>query len=587
MSSTPTSPGPSPQPARSALHQLYLGRVPWDLLRPFPEQPADDRRAGDAALAVLENLLHALVDPAAVERTGRLPEGLQDALQHAGLLRMTIDPALGGLGLSHFNAHRVIEMAASWCVPVAFSVAITNGFGSGSYLPVLPDGPLKDMIAARVADGIVSAGADAEAIGTANQRRTTVAVPVDDGAAYLITGEKVFIGNGPVADLMDVSATVAASDGTEEVRLFFVDSRSPGFSVAARHEFMGLRGAAIGALRLDAVRVPAEHMLEESDGWRMRPDASAGTADLARLATVGRTLVIAPAALAIAKMCLSWSREFVNRRTVDGRNLGEYDEIQRMVATTAAEVFLIESVAAWGLLGQHRADPQPDLTAAKNLTSVACWRTVDRTMSLFGAEGYETAPSKARRGAGPLPVERAFRDARALRVAGGVDVMLDKWSAESALSACYYADQPPGIEAAAEAVTEAVADAELTPRCQQHLQFVAAQSRSLAQVCSRLTGRTGRAELFDRQRTTSTLGRIGTELLGMSVVLARAAHLAEGGNPTVLDLADIACSTARLRLAGLWPELDDEADFAKTSRRWLDTDQLDFLVDDVLNPGVK
>ena len=395
----------------------------WDLLRPFPEQDPGDRLAGDEAVARLSRLLLDRVDPAAVEADGRLPQGFLDALRDSGLLRLMVDPSLGGLGLSWLNACRVVETAASWSMPVAFALAIHNGFGSGVYLRALPPGPLRDLISERIAAGVVSGTADAEVAGAGNRGRTTVAVPVEGGDAYLISGEKVFIGNGSVAELVDVSATVVGDDGTEEVKLFFVDTRSPGFEVVSTHEFMGLRGAAFGMLRLDRVRVPAEQLMpEESGGWRMRPESAEGgtvteeasdaapveasdaavseasdaaSVDLGQLALFGRHLVIAPPALAVARASLLWSRDFVNRRRINDRALGEYEEIRRRVAENAAEVFLIESLLVWCLLGAERADTRPDLTAAKNLMALASWRAVDGTMALLGGEGYETARSKA------------------------------------------------------------------------------------------------------------------------------------------------------------------------------------------------
>lgn len=564
MTSCASSPAGSP----SLLTDLYRGRVRWDLLTPFPEQDPADRQAADVALEALERLLTERIDPERVDREGLLPNGFLAALTDAGLMALTTDPALGGLGLSHRNAVRVIERAARHSVPVAFAMAICNGFGSGTYLPALPAGPLRDMIERRVAVGLVSAGADAEAIGTANQRRGTTAVPVDGGAAYLLTGEKVYIGNGGVADLMDVSATVVDADGTEQVRLFFVDTTGPGFSATCRHEFMGLRGAEIWSLRLDRARVPAEYMLVEGAGdWRMRPGPVDGvepdpavpdapTADLGWLATVGRTLVIAPAALALARSCLDWSRDFAATRRIDGRPLDDYDEIRRQLAATAADVFTIDSVTTWGLLGRDRADTLPDLTATKNIASLSCWAVVDRTMSLFGAQGYETAASKARRGVPAVPVERAFRDARALRVAGGVDFMLDLWSARSALDAAH----PAGAPGSPDTGDTGPAGLAAHPRCAEHRRFVDSQAAELGAVCRRLTRNYTREELFGRQRTLIVLGRIGRELLSMAVVLARAAGLATRGETSALQLADIACTAARHRLAGLWPQLADEPD---------------------------
>ncbi|MBP0456873.1 acyl-CoA dehydrogenase family protein [Streptomyces montanisoli] len=571
MSSSQPSAAPFPSP----LHELYQGCVPWRRLRSFPEPTAAEHARGDETIAELEALLREHTDPEEIERTGRLPDTLTEALRKGGFLGLMAGADLGGLGLSPHNAFRVIQAAAGWSIPIAFSLAITNGFGSGTYLPLLSEGPLKDMITERTRGGIVSAGADAEPIGTANEHRATTAVPTEDGTGYEITGEKVFIGNGTQAELMDVSATLRHPDGSEEVRLFFVDSSMDGFEVAGQHEFMGLHGATIGNLRLDRVRVPAHHLMPQGeDGWRMRPgerdtaharpapDAEAEEdlfrpTDLGQLAALGRILVIAPPALATARLCLRWSRDFTSRRIIDGRGLGTYEEIQRQVAETAADVFTIDTVMTWALKAHRTGDSRPELTAAKNLTSTACWRAIDRTVSLLGAEGYETAASKARRGARPLPVERYFRDARALRVAGGVDFMVDRWSAETALHTCWYENPTPAPagHTEADARQSATEAPELSTACQEHLSAVQDQARRLAATCHELTGRHTMSDLFAQQRLTATLGRIGNELLAMSLVLARAAAMAADGDPQGLPLADLACTSARHRLAALWPEL--------------------------------
>src|SRR5690606_16706160 len=146
---------------------------------------------------------------------------------------------------------------------------------------------------------------------------------------------------------------------------------------------------------------------------------------------LGRMYLIAAPSLAIGRLCLHWSRDFVNRRYVDGRNLGGYDEIQRMVAASLAEVFAMEAVTAWSLLGEGapRLNVKFEQNAAKNIASVTCWRVAERTMSLLAGEGFETAASKARRGAAPLPLERFYRDARNLRISGAVDFQMDNWTA--------------------------------------------------------------------------------------------------------------------------------------------------------------
>ena len=554
----------------SFLEELYVGRVRWDLLDPFPVQDEDDRRAGDAAAAGFERFLRERVDPTEVDLHGRLPEGLLDELRARGYGRLGIEPELGGLGLSPLNVFRLLELAASWSPPVALLLAIQAGFGAGAYLPVLPEGPLRDVIRRRVAEGAIFADADTEAIGAANRLRATVATPVDGGDAYLLTGEKICIGNAPVADFLAVSATVR-EEGREGVRIFFVDADSPGLRVTARHEFMGLKGAINGTLALDAVRVPRERMLVgPEDEWRLSPELSA-------ISARARVYVVGAPALAIAKLCIRWAREFARRRFVDGRGLGDYDEIQRLVATSLAEVFAVETVIHWGLLaGRDGAvNVAFEQSAVKNVSSVTCWRIVDRTMSLLAAEGYETAPSKARRGAQPLPLERFFRDARALRIAGGVDFQVDSWAAERLLTYYY----PPPHDEPRGAVPECP---RLSPRNREHLRVVSKEAEALARTCLRLSRRYPDVqELVAREDLVISLNRIADELFTMSAALARAARLSEA-EPAAQGLADVYCTAATERLAALRRLVAEreEPDYGSLSDAWLAGKAMRFLLGD-------
>jgi hypothetical protein len=270
-----------------------------------------------------------------------------------------------------------------------------------------------------------------------------------------------------------------------------------------------------------------------------------------------RMYIVSAPALAIAKLCAHWSREFVNRRAIDGLPLGSYDAIQRIVAATLADVFAIESIVEWCLLGESREPPDDfrlEQSAAKNITSVTCWRVVDRTVSLLAAEGLETARSKAARGAQPLPVERALRDARALRIAGGVDFLLDKFFGETVVLSRVR-------EATGLGATDRVASAPaaLSPRNREHLRFVEAEIAAFPAACRRLVDR--------GDRTPMLVNRVANELLTMSVTLARAAE----GRPEVQGLADVYCAAARHRLADWWRQASDhdEPDYGTLAADWL------------------
>lgn len=552
---------PPTDDAGSFVAELYRGRLRWDLMRPFPRQDAADRRTGDLAVEEAARFVRETVDPTAVDETRTLPDGLLDELRRRRYTALQPTPALGGLGLSALNAFRLIEGVAQWATSIAYVLAIQNGLGAVGYLPFLAPGPLRDLVERHVAAGSYFADADTEAAGAANHSRGTVATPVEGGRAYSISGEKVFIGNGSIADLLTVAATVRGGD-REAVRTFFVEARTPGFQVRADHDMIGLHGFPLAALRLEGVRVPAEHMLTTADdAWRLSPVLSA-------VWTYGRLLTIATTSLALGRLCLRWSRDFVRRRAVDGRSLGGYEAIQRIVSLSLADLFAMESVVEWCLLGCGGAGAialRFEQAAAKNITSLICWRIVERTMSLVAAEGAESAPSKVRRGAPGLPLERAFRDARLFRIAGGVDFHVDNWLTRTRMLPFYY-----WPSAAPGPVPDPPDGDGLLPVNRAHLRAVARRVDAMAAKCRSLARRhPDPAELFERERTLVLLGRIADELFTMSAVLARTA---DGPHvPGAQALADVYCTAARHRLAAWNRELREarRPDWVGTSDAWL------------------
>jgi hypothetical protein len=375
------------------------------------------------------------------------------------------------------------------------------------------------------------------------------------------------VGNAPIADVLMVSATVV-EDGREHRRLFFVDTDSPGFRLVAEHEFMGVKGFPNGAMVFDNVRVPRERMLVGRDRADVRV-----TVEASALVIVGRLYMIVAPSLAIARRCLEWSRGFVSQRSIDGRPLGEYDEIQRRVAESLADVFAIEAVAEWTLLCPPRSAGVNALfeqSVAKNIGSVLAGRVADRTMSVLAGEGYETAPSKARRGVRPFPLERALRDVRNFRISGGVDFQLDFWNSQMILFSYYY-PQPDNLD---EIATDASMPApeSLSVRNVAHLRFAADEARRFARACWDTAQRyPDRRALSAAERPLILFSRIANELLTVALVLARAARRSDAGDGTAQDLADVYCTGARHRIADLWHRLaePDAPDHAKLSAGWL------------------
>ncbi|KUO22598.1 acyl-CoA dehydrogenase family protein [Streptomyces dysideae] len=539
---------PGSEPAPDFRTALTGGQLDWDAWCDLPEPGPAERLAGDEAVTRTLAFLATRIDPDAIDRTGELPAGLIAELQDLGAFRLGAAKDLGGLGLTPYNVFRVVEATASRSVAVGFMLGVHNGIGVGtSLLPVLPDGPLRDLVRRRTAEGLISGFADTEPAGQNNQWPTVTATPTPDGSAYTLSGEKLFVSNGPVADLLGVTVTVREAGGTR-VGLAVVDTRDPAFTVPAAQEFLGVRGSPNGWLRLDGVRVPREHLVTVPQGDPRT------TPRLASAVMTARMLIQAAPALAIARNCLAWSREFVTRRRINGIALGEYDLARRTLAATAADVHAMDSVVRWSLGAADPEDRFLERNLARNICTDACARVVDRTVSLLGGEGLETARSKRDRGALPVPLERAYRDARVLRTAGAVDFLADLQTGRALVA------RPAGGARPEEtAVLRRPRTGALSPRNCRHLHALFADLRRF-DITRRAVGDAlaEEREPHTRQYAQVLLGRIARELFAMAAVLARTAR--DGDR----ELTDVHCTAARFRLHGLWARLDapSEPDYA-------------------------
>ncbi|MFF9345276.1 MULTISPECIES: acyl-CoA dehydrogenase family protein [unclassified Streptomyces] len=559
---------------------LAAGRTRWDLLERFPRSTPDERAAGDAAAAAAAAHIDATVDPEDLDRDRRLPDGFLAGLQERGLLRLCVEADLGGLGLTSYEAFRTLTRAARGSVTAGQVMAIQAGVGATALLPALPEGPLRDHVRKRIAEGVVSGFGDTDRTGQNNTWPALTGTPTEDGAAYVLRGEKLFIGNGPVADLLPVSVTLLDPD-RRRLAIAYLDTSDPAFEVDSRIEFMGSRGLPNGSLAFHGLRVERERILVEGDGDRL-------PAAVAFLALTGRLHFTGAPALAIAENCAEWSRSFVRRREVDGRPLGTYDQVRRIVALTLAEVFAMDAVARLSLIGAGLVDRWPEQLLAKNILVRAAGRVVDRTVGLLGAEGFETVASKRARGAEELPVERAYRDARGLRIAGNVDFRLDHQAARLLLDALdddgadHTDDRPDDTDDRPEDHGRGAGALALSPANRDHAAEVDRLTAELRALCRGLLRRhPDRDALYERQETTALVARAASELLSCTAALAWASHLtgqdadegpaAWGGDPQ--DLADIHCTEALHRAAGHFRRLaagdTAEPDHAKVSHAWL------------------
>lgn len=254
-----------------------------------------------------------------------------------------------------------------------------------AYLPEIATG-------ARLAAFALSepeAGSDVAAIRTTARR---------EGETWVLDGTKTWISNAGLADQYVVFARTGEA-GARGLSAFVVDATSPGLAVAERIRLIAPHP--LGTLRLEGCRVPAAHLLgAEGEGFAI----AMATLDHLRPS-------VGAAALGLARRALDEAVTRATTRVAFGRPLAEFQLTQRRLAEMAVDVdasALLVYRAAWTAdAGARRATREAAM--AKLFATEAAQRVVDAAVQLFGGLGVVSG----------VPVERLYREVRALRIYEG------------------------------------------------------------------------------------------------------------------------------------------------------------------------
>lgn len=221
-----------------------------------------------------------------------------------------------------------------------------------------------------------------------------------DGDDYVLTGDKIYISNAPVADLFTVFAATEPPGERGRITAFVVPGDAAGLT---RSPQPVLGGHPLGALRFDGVRVPARDRIgDEGQGMR----AALGTLHRFRF-TVGA------AALGFAQRALDETVTHVKRREQFGAPLAELQAVQMALADMACDVEgarpLVYRAAALADAGAGREAEAYAGSMAKLVATEAASRVIDRAVQLHGGLGVMA----------DHVVAKLYQDARSLRIYEG------------------------------------------------------------------------------------------------------------------------------------------------------------------------
>lgn len=223
----------------------------------------------------------------------------------------------------------------------------------------------------------------------------------DDGANYLLNGEKIWITNGNIAQFAIVFATRDRTARHKGICAFLVETDTPGM----RREKMpgvelGHRASDHAHITFENCHVPASAVLgEPGEGFKVAMSAL----DRGRLGVAAGAVGIGQACL---DACVMWARE----RRQFGRRLGDFQMIQATIANMAADVAaarLLVYQAAWLIDGGRPATQA--VASAKLFATEAAAKAASEAVSLYGNRGYSSV----------YPVERFYRDIKGLQIYEG------------------------------------------------------------------------------------------------------------------------------------------------------------------------
>jgi alkylation response protein AidB-like acyl-CoA dehydrogenase len=341
--------------------------------------------------------------PGAAERdkTGRFPLEFIGELAELGFLAMKVSIDDGGAGADNVGYVLAMEAISEACAATAVILASSNlstkilsDHGTKEqkerWLTPYTEGKLGPASFALTEP---SGGSDAAAI------KTTA---VEDGDHYVLDGSKMWITSGAEAGIHLVFAKTDPSLGSHGISCFVVERGTPGLSIGAEEDKMGLRSSGTVALYFDQCRVPKANMIGE-------PDMGYGVA-LSALAA-GR-IGIAAQSIGIAEAAFDAGVTYSRDRRAFGSRVLDFQNSQFVIADSRSELdaaWLLTLRAARLLDLGHRARTESSM--AKVFASETCGRVVDRMLQLHGGYGYSRE----------YPIERYYRDARVTRIYEGTN----------------------------------------------------------------------------------------------------------------------------------------------------------------------
>ncbi|CAD7048150.1 isovaleryl-CoA dehydrogenase [Pseudorhizobium halotolerans] len=334
-----------------------------------------------------------------IDRTNEFPRDLWPELGALGLLGITADPELGGSGLGYLAHVIAVEEIARASASTSLSYGAHSNLCVNQinrnaspdqkrrYLPKLCSGEYVGALAMSEP----GAGSDVVSMKLRAERR---------GDLYVLNGSKMWITNGPDADVLVVYAKTDPSAGAKGITAFLVEKGFKGFSTAQKLDKLGMRGSNTCELVFSDCEVPAENVMgAEGEGVRILMSGL----DYERV-------VLAAIGVGIMHACLDVVMPYVHERKQFGQAIGEFQLIQAKIAdmytamnSARAYVYAVAAACDRGEVTRQ------DAAACCLYASEQATQQALQAIQVLGGNGYIN----------DNPTGRLLRDAKLMEIGAG------------------------------------------------------------------------------------------------------------------------------------------------------------------------
>ncbi|GAB3277226.1 acyl-CoA dehydrogenase family protein [Parasphingorhabdus pacifica] len=316
-----------------------------------------------------------------------------------GLLGTAADEAHGGGGVDDFRFNVVFDEELVKAGVSGFGAPVHNDINLPYLANLATEEQKKRWLPGFCTGETITAIAMTEP-GAGSDLQGIRTTAVREGDEYVINGQKTFISNGVLADLVIVVARTDPDAGHQGISLLVVERGTPGFERGRNLDKIGQKSQDTAELYFNDVRVPATNLLgEEGQGFIYLME------NLPQ-----ERLSIAVASAAAAEKVLEQTKQYCHERQAFGRPIGKFQNTRFELAEMATEVQIgrvfVDRCVSDHLKGELSIE---NAAMAKWWLTEMNKRVVDRCLQLHGGYGYMME----------YPIAKAFLDSRVQTIYGG------------------------------------------------------------------------------------------------------------------------------------------------------------------------